>query len=304
MTEPASPAAASARRRLWLGIGCGLATSLIWGVQAVVSRQSVADGLSAADVTILRFMVASLLLLPLALRRMRPFPVGKLGWRRALVMTALAGAPYALVLVAGATFAPALHASVIVPGLIPVMTVALAFFLLGERPSRWRLLGLALVLTGIAAFGWQALAPIGTQQGAWIGDLFFVANALLWSIFGLLARRWNTDAIDVTIATCLLSLLVLPVLALTMPIRLGEATWPAITLQALYQGAIVGVGALFLYTKTVQLLGASRATLFLPLNPVITALAGMLLLAEYPSGIEIVGMLLVIAGMSVALRAR
>ncbi|HEY5793813.1 MAG TPA: DMT family transporter [Bosea sp. (in: a-proteobacteria)] len=304
MTESASPAAASARRRLWLGIGCGLATSLIWGVQAVVSRQSVADGMSAADVTILRFAVASLLLLPLALRRMRPFPVGKLGWRRALVMTALAGAPYALVLVAGATFAPALHASVIVPGLIPVMTVALAFAVLGERPGPWRMLGLALVLAGIGAFGWQAFGLHGPEGNAWIGDLFFVANAALWSIFGLLARRWGADAIDVTIATCLLSLLLLPVLALTMPIRLGEATWPAIALQALYQGAIVGVGALFLYTKTVQLLGTARATLFLPLNPVVTAIAGTLLLAEYPSAIEIAGMLLVIAGMSVALRAR
>ncbi|PZO02726.1 MAG: hypothetical protein DCF30_04580 [Hyphomicrobiales bacterium] len=294
----------AATRRLWLGICCGLLTSLIWGVQAVVSRQSVADGLSAADVTILRFAVASLLLLPLALRRMRPFPVGRLGWRRALILTALAGAPYALVLVGGATFAPALHASVIVPGLIPVMTVALAFAVMGERPGQWRMLGLALVLTGIGAFGWEAFGSSRPQESAWIGDLFFVANAVMWSVFGLLARRWGADAIDVTIATCLLSLLILPVFALTMPMRLGDATWPAIALQALYQGALVGVGALFLYTKSVELLGAARATLFLPLNPVVTALAGVAVLGEYPSAIEVAGMLLVIAGMSVALRAR
>jgi drug/metabolite transporter (DMT)-like permease len=310
VTDFASPAvdipsaAALARRRLLLGLGCGLATSLIWGVQAVVSRQSVADGISAADVTILRFAVASVLLLPLALRRMRPFPVGALGWRRALILTALAGAPYALVLVAGAAFAPALHASVIVPGLIPVMTVALAFAVLGERPRKRRMLGLALVLAGIGAFGWQAFGSGRSLEGAWIGDLFFVANAVMWSVFGLLARRWKTDAIDVTVATCLLSLLVLPVFALTMPIRLGAVAWPAIALQAVYQGALVGVGALFLYTKSVELLGAARATLFLPLNPVVTALAGVALLGEYPSAIEVAGMLLVIAGMSVALRAR
>ncbi|WP_054211653.1 DMT family transporter [Bosea vaviloviae] len=315
MTERASPAvdlpstAATARRRLWLGIACGLLTSLIWGVQAVVSRQSVADGLTAADVTILRFAVASLLLLPLALRRMRPFPVGRLGWRRAAILTALAGAPYALVLVGGAAFAPALHASVIVPGLIPVMTVALAFAVLGERPGILRMIGLAFVLAGIAAFGSQALGGAalgasGAGERAWIGDLFFVANAVMWSVFGLLARRWGTDAIDVTIATCLLSLLVLPVFALTMPMRISEVVWSAIALQAVYQGALVGVGALFLYTKSVELLGAARATLFLPLNPVVTALAGAALLGEYPSLIEVAGMLLVIAGMSVALRAR
>ncbi|KPF71646.1 hypothetical protein IP69_05640 [Bosea sp. AAP35] len=304
MSDFTSSAAPLARRRLWLGLGCGLLTSLIWGVQAVVSRQSVADGLSAADVTILRFAVASLLLLPLALRRMRPFPVGALGWRRALILTALAGAPYALVLVGGATFAPALHASVIVPGLIPVMTVALAFAVMGERPGLWRMLGLSLVLAGIAAFGWETFGSSRPQESAWIGDLLFVANAVMWSVFGLLARRWGCDAIDVTIATCLLSLLILPVFALTMPMRLGDSAWPAIALQALYQGALVGVGALFLYTKSVELLGAARATLFLPLNPVVTALAGVALLGEYPSGIEIAGMLLVIAGMSVALRAR
>ncbi len=305
MTDLASPpTAALSRRRLWLGIGCGLLTSLIWGVQSVVSRQSVADGLSAADVTILRFVVASLILLPLALRRMRPFPVGALGWRRALILTALAGAPYALVLVGGATFAPALHASVIVPGLIPVMTVALAFLVMGERPGPVRLIGLSLVLAGIGAFGWQAFGESGAGERTWIGDLFFVANAVMWSVFGLLARRWGCDAIDVTIATCLLSLLILPVFALTMPIRLGDATWPAIALQALYQGALVGVGALFLYTKSVELLGAARATLFLPLNPVVTALAAALLLGEVPALAEIAGMLLVIAGMSVALRAR
>jgi len=287
-----------------LGLICGLLTSLIWGVQAVVSRQSVLDGLTAADVTILRFAIASLLLLPLAFKRMRPFPVGQLGWKRALILTALAGAPYALVLMTGAAFAPALHASVIVPGLIPVLTVALGFMMAGERPGAWRLVGLALVLAGIGAFGWEAFAGAPALEDAWIGDLFFVANAVMWSAFGLLARRWGADAIDVTIATCLLSLFLLPVFALAMPIGLGQATWQAITLQAVYQGALVGVGALFLYAKTVQLLGAARATLFLPLNPVITALAGIALLGEIPPAAEIAGMLLVIAGMSVALRAR
>ncbi|AMJ60452.1 DMT family transporter [Bosea sp. PAMC 26642] len=309
MTQAPSPAAddasaaAAARRRLLLGLACGLGTSLIWGVQSVVSRQSVADGMTAADVTILRFAVASLLLLPIALRRMRPFPVGRLGWPRALILTGLVGAPYGLLLVAGSAFAPALHTSTIAPGLIPVFTAILAYAMTGERAGPMRLAGLALVLAGIGAFSWQALGHAPEYPDAWIGDLFFVTNALLWSLFGLLARRWDANAIDVTIVTCLLSLAVLPVFALTMPIRLGEAAWQAVALQAVYQGALVGVAALFLYTQSVILLGAARATLFLPLNPAITALAGVVLLGEYPSGAEIAGMVLVIVGMTVALRS-
>lgn len=301
--------AAPAGRTPWLGIACGLTTSLIWGIQAVVSRQSVADGLTAADVTILRFATAALLLLPFALRRMRPFPIGRIGWRRALVLTALAGAPYSLVLIAGASFAPALHSATITPGLIPVFTAILAYVMAGERPGRMRLTGLALVLAGIGAFSWQALSgqSLGhapAHDSAWIGDLLFVLTAMMWTVFGMLAKRWGADAISVTIATCLLSLLFLPVVALALPIRLGEVAWGALALQAFYQGALVGVGALFLYTQTVALLGAGRATLFLPLNPAITALTGAVLLGEWPSTAEIIGMLLVITGMTVALRSR
>ncbi len=299
--QPALPVAGKATR---LGIACGLAAALIWGVQAVVSRQSVADGLTAADVTILRFAAAGLLLLPFAWQRMRPFPVGALGWRRALLLTLLAGAPYSLALVGGAAFAPALHSSIITPGLIPVFTAALVFLVLGERASPARLAGLGLVLLGVALFSWEALANTPARSGAWVGDLLYVLTAVMWSLFGLLTKRWGANAVDVTIVTCLLSLVSLPLFALTLPVHLMQVTTGAIILQALYQGVLVGVGALFFYTRAVALLGAARAALFLPLVPVVTATAGVLLLAEWPSALEIAGMAIVIAGMTLALKAR
>lgn len=300
---PPAPGQPRADRR-WLGAACGLAAALIWGVQAVVSRQSNADGLTAADVTLLRFVTAAAILLPVALKRMKPFPVGALGWRRALILTALAGAPYSLVLVGGAAFAPALHSSIITPGLIPILTAALAWLVLGERAGRARLAGLALVLAGVALFSWEALVSSPSREGAWIGDLLFCLTALMWSVFGLLARRWGADAIDVTIVTCLLSLLLLPAMAFALPMRLTQTGLGPILLQAVYQGALVGVGALFFYTRSVVLLGAGRAALFLPLVPVVTALAALVLLAEAPSTRETFGMALVITGMVVALRAR
>src|SRR5260370_37003747 len=91
-------------RRFWKGLGLGILCALIWGVQAVVSRRSVLDGLSAADVTILRFLVASAVLLPVALG-IRPILVGALGWRRRLVLSLLPGAPYTAILVGAAGFA-------------------------------------------------------------------------------------------------------------------------------------------------------------------------------------------------------
>ena len=228
-------ATGAARSAFWKGLGLGILCALIWGVQAVVSRRSVLDGLSAADVTILRFMVASLVLLPVALG-MRPILVGEPGWRRALVLTALAGTP--------------------------------------------------------------------ARAGAWRGDLLFVLSSVMWAYFGLLAGRWKVKPIAATASIAILSLLGTPLWAMLVPMRLFHASMPAIALQAIYQGLLVGVLATFLYMRVVMLLGSVRAALFLPLVPIVTALTGAILLDENPSMLELAGMLLVVAGMALALASR
>jgi drug/metabolite transporter (DMT)-like permease len=301
-TEPAGDAVPLTARP-WFGFACGAGAAVIWGVQSVVSRQSVADGLSAADVTVLRFITAALLLLPLAIRRVRPFPVGRLGWRRALILTLLAGSPYSVVLVGGSTFAPALHVAVITPGLIPVLAALLAFLVTGERTPSTRILGLALIVAGIALFSWEAFGNTPAREGAWRGDLLFVLAAVMWAIFGLLAKRWGADALDLTITICILSALSLPLGALVVPLNLASASLAAVALQALYQGVLVGVVSLFLYASAASVLGPARAALFLPLVPAVAALTSALVLGEWPSLMEILGMAVVMAGMTVALRA-
>jgi len=294
---------AAARGAFWKGVGLGLLCALIWGVQAVVSRRSVIDGMSAADVTILRFIVASLVLLPVALG-VRPIVVGELGWRRALVLTLLAGAPYTLILVGGAAFAPALHNSVITPGLIPVMAVLLGFLVLGQRPGLMKLAGIGLIVAGMPLFSWDVLIGTPARAGAWRGDLLFVLSSVMWAAFGLLAGRWHVRAVAATASIAILSLLGTPLWAMLVPMRLWNASLSAILLQAVYQGLLVGVLATFLYMRVVLLLGSVRAALFLPLVPIVTALTGAILLGENPSLLELAGMLLVVAGMALALISR
>uniref|UniRef100_A0A9E8A015 DMT family transporter n=1 Tax=Bosea sp. NBC_00436 TaxID=2969620 RepID=A0A9E8A015_9HYPH len=290
-------------RTPWLGILCGLLTSLIWGVQSVVSRHAMLIDMTPADVTILRFVSAAAVLLPWALRNMRPFPVGSLGWPRAWVMALLIGPLYSLILVGGAHFAPALHSSIISPGLIPVFTALLIFLVTGERAGRMRLVGLGIIVLGIGVFSRDALALSPSRPDAWIGDLLFVLIAFLWSIFGLLARRWGASSLEITAASCILSVPLLAIVALALPIHMARMPFVEILLQALYQGVLVGVVALYLYARTVATLGAAKATLFLPLVPVATAAASALLLAETPSPTELAGMAIVVTGMLIAFRS-
>lgn len=300
---PISPVAANAVSDTWRGLGFGLLCAAIWGLQPVVLRRSVLDGLTTADVTVMRFLVSSLLLLPVSLR-LRPILVGTLGWRRALALTALSGSPFSLMLIAGIAFAPGFHNAVITNGMIPIAAMILAFAVLGQRPGWGKLTGIVLVAAGIGMFIGPSAGATPGREGAWRGDLLFLVASLMWAMFGLLAGRWRADALKATASIALLSLATTPILVLLLPMHIAQVPLAAIALQALYQGVLVSVVANFLYMRAVMLLGAVRATLFLPLIPVITTASGAVLLGEQPSAWEAAGIVSVIVGMAIALTSR
>jgi len=67
-------------------------------------------------------------------------------------------------------------------------------------------------------------------------------------------------------------------------------------LQAVVQGLFAGAGAVFLFTRAVFLLGASRAALFPALVPPFTLLIGFIVLGEAPSVSQLVGLVVVVFG--------
>lgn len=300
---PTSPAPTATASGIWRGFALGLLCAVIWGLQPVVLRRSALDGLTAADVTVVRFLVSGVLLLPVSLA-LRPIPVGALGWRRALALTCLSGPPFSLMLIAGIAFAPGFHNGVISNGMIPVATMILAFAVLGQHPRWGKLAGIVLVAAGIGMFIGLSAAAAAGREGAWRGDLLFLVASFMWAMFGLLAGRWRVDALKATASISVLSLATTPVMVVLLPTRLLQVGIAAVALQALYQGVLVGAVANFVYMRTVMLLGAVRATLFLPLIPVITTLSGAALLDERPSAWELAGIVCVIVGMAVALTSR
>ena len=304
---PERPGAASApatsdRSRLTRGIAAGAGAALIWGLQSVVSRQSVAEGLTPGDVTVLRFAVSGLVLLPLALR-MKPFAIGALGLKRAIVMAALIGPLYSMVLVGGAAFAPAIHASVIASGANPVLAMLVGAVFARERTGPLRALGAVMIVSGLILFSWHALVESGAREGAWRGDLLFCCNALLFVTYARLVQTWNVPARAATTTVSVLSLLTLPLWAFALPSSFAQASAAAILWQALVQGLGVGVIATLLFTACVDLIGPVRAAMFLPLMPITTAFAGALMLSEWPQPLEWAGMIVVLAGMALAIIA-
>lgn len=290
------------RRRALVGLACGLAAALIWGGQISVSAYGVRATLQALDITALRVAMAGLLMLPFVLRS-DPLRLCGIGWRRGLVLSLCAGAPYSLLSVGGLYFAPAAHNAVIISGLTPLLAAALAVLWLHFRPPPLHAAGLALIIVGVVCIGWQGLASRGLGD-TWIGDLLFLGGALLMAGYTVALRRWGIEPLLGTAVIAVLSLLYLPIYFTTVESRIPEATLAEVLLQAVYQGVLAAVVSLVLYTRAVAALGAAYAAVFLALVPALATLIAIPALGELPAPLEWTGMLVVTAGMLLTLAPR
>lgn len=105
--------------------------------------------------------------------------------------------------VGGYAFAPLSHGALIQPGTVTVAGMALAWWVLGDRPAAARRLGVAVIVAGLAIvagpglFGGGALTPLG--------DAMFLAAGLMWAGFTVLSRRWGVAPLEGTVLVCVLS---------------------------------------------------------------------------------------------------
>ncbi len=291
----------TSRGRAALAIGAGIAASLIYAGQFVVSRYSMQRTLSLWDLAAIRFTVAGLLLLPVVLRHGFARAAG-IGWPRAIVLAIGAGGPYTLIMYAGLVLAPAGHGAVIIPGITPVVSTILLWLWLGQRPWPATVAGLVLIVGGVVLVGWPAMHGAGGLT--WVGDLIFVVAGILWGLIPVLMRRWQVDPWRGTAVVWVLALAYVPVYAVLGGAHVLAAPAGEVIFQALYQGVGVAIVALVLYAFAIRVLGAAFASLFMPLVPVFGVLLAIPGLGEVPTAVQVAGMLAVSAGMGLAAARR
>jgi drug/metabolite transporter (DMT)-like permease len=279
------------------GVAYVLFSILIWSGWMVASRYGVKGSLSASDITVIRFGVAGMLLLPVAIRK--GLAVGPYGIRGGALLAICIGAPYTNLAVEGMAYAPASHASTVINGSLLILTTVVGIHGLKEPTSRLRLAGVAFSLIGIGCMLAAKSATSSPHQ--WIGHLLFVISGLMWGTYTLLLRAWRTDALHAAAAVCVFSLIgYLPLYLLFAQSHIGLANWREVAFQAVYQGVLTGVVALISFNHGVRILGASHASVFIPLVPVLSTLLAIPILHEIPSALEWAGVAAVSSGVLLA----
>lgn len=282
------------------GLAWGLLAAAIWTVYTVLARLGIKSGLSPMDMTLLRFTPGALVMLPLVLRWGLRDLAG-LGWPRGLVLAALSGPVFSLLMMTGFAHAPLAHGAVIAPAWQLLAGVGLSAWLARTPVTRETLAGGACVLVGLAFMGGDALAH-GQGGSVLLGDALFAAAGSSWGLFGALSRRWQVDAVRLTgVAVVLAFAMFAPLyVAVADPRGLLAAPPGFVALQAVAHGLGAGLVAVLAYSRAVVLLGPGRAAFFGAMVPGAASLLAIPVLDEVPTGLQVAGLLAVVAGLLLA----
>jgi len=301
------------------GLAAAVVTVVIWTAFIVIARASADPSrhptLNAFDIALARLLGAGLILLPWGwwLVRKHRLKGSLLGFSPLpLSVTAkvglFGGLLYAPLAYSGFGFAPAAHASVLMPGSLPLWTALLAVLVLQDRLTGARVLGLALIVGGDLLVGGASLLRALDGGEVWKGDLLFMSAALCWSVYSVLARHHALDAVRATIAITAFAFAayVPSYLALLLlhavPGRFLDAPLGDILFQMLFQGVGSVVISGIAFTRMIQHFGPVRSTMITAVVPGLSALAAVLWLGEPLHWNLLAGLALVTGGIVFGVR--
>lgn len=289
------------QRKFVQGLAVGLLAASIGALYTVFARWGISRGLSSSDLTVLRFGVAGVLMLPvMAAAYWRDRAQFTTRWRIWLLIALLAGTPFGLLMFGALQFAPPSHAAVFPFTAMSVMGMVLGSVVLEDRMTSRRVTGIAVVLLGLVLVSGIELSSL-TMQAA-LGDAMFLAAGTLWAGFGIVLRKHRLDPLLATAVISISALLTyVPVyVLLTGGEQLIAAAPQVLWVEVMVQGVIAGAGTLYTYSKMVSLLGPSRAAVFPALAPGLAALMAWPVLGHVPGIFETLGLLMVMTGLIVA----
>lgn len=279
-----------------------VAVMIAWGSTFVVTKAAARD-IPPIMLAALRFIIAALVLLPLALRRgglaRLPHPVP---WGLLILMALTGIAVFAVAFNFGLAEGSAAQGALIY-ALVPAAVAIAAIWFLKERPSKRRVVGVALSIVGVVliAIGGESTldAPRPLLGAAWM-----LAAVLAWTTYTVLAKRLaHADhVVTVAVISGIGAAMLVPGAVIEM-MRL-ESFAPSLAAWggALFLGVVASALAYIAYGFALRELDASVVGVYTNLNPIVGVITAVLFLGEtlYPS--QLVGGIAALAGMWLASR--
>lgn len=269
---------------------------VIWGCTFVQTKLLINAGLRPDEIFFFRFVLAYVLMLPFAGKRLW---LGN--WKDELLAIALGltgGSLYFITENYALAYGYCSNVSLIVC-LTPLITVLIVgCFYPGERMDRKGLFASLLALAGMALVVFNGNFILKLSP---VGDILALAACLCWALYTLIIKRLQDKYSNMLITRKVFGyglLTILPLLCVNgvnveLLVDGGTVVWG----NLLFLGCVASMLCFLGWNRCLEKLGTVRATNLLYLNPVVAITTSALVLGERVTWVAIIGALLILFGL-------
>lgn len=275
---------------------------LIWSINAVVSKVS-ATAIDPAAISFYRWALALIVLTPFVLPgALRNWPAIRANWWKLMILGLLGMVLYQSLAYYAAHSVSALFMGIL-NSLIPLLTVLIGIFVLRVAPTVGIALGSILSLGGLVWLVSAGQPGLLLQHGIGKGELMMFAASASYALYGVLTKRWaiplpNWQSLYAQIVFGVV--LLLPNFLMAQDVQLTSQNIPLV----LFAGIPASIAAPFLWIQGVMRLGANKASIFMNLAPVFTAIIAVLFLHEQLHSYHLIGGGVALLGVILSQRLR
>jgi drug/metabolite transporter (DMT)-like permease len=278
-------------RRLWWVLA-GL--TLAWGFNWTAMKVALAEvapwsfrTLCLAGGAVILFSILRAVGTPLAVPRSQ--------WRRLALLALLNITCWNILIAYGVAMIPSGRAAIIAYSM-PVLAIPLSVWLLNEKMSGRKLLGITLGIGGLALLLADQIASL---QAAPVGALLVLGAACTWAIGTVLQKKFPVAAPTSVYTAWIMLIGGVPIFVVAAILEAGRhpAISPQAWLAVAYNVFIAFAWAHWAWIKIATSVSVTLFSLSMLLIPVVGVLSGMLFLGERPSASETIAMLLILAAL-------
>ena len=251
-------------------------TMCIWGGFTLTARLSANWGISAWDITALRFALAFCILMPILIYKKDTAFLWK---KEPFILAMLGGVTYCLTAYSAFHYAPAAHAAIFLNGCIPLCTAIAAFLIFKQPLDKHTWISVVIMVSAISLMSYLMYVETGVAFG--LGDLLFFISAIWWGIFTVLLKQWRLSAWQAMAGVAVWSAVVfVPIYLLFFPKHWSDPEPLQLIGQVIFHGIFVVIIATLTYVEAIKRLGAFKAGSIVTLAPFIAAILAVPLLNE------------------------
>lgn len=275
-----------------------LVTAAVWGSTFVSTKILLANGLSPAQIMVIRFSIAYLLILLLS---HRPLFSRKLSDELLMIGAGITGGSlYFLAENSALIYTQASNVAIII-AVTPLLTaIAAHFFSRGERFSRTLATGSVIALAGVVLVVLNGRFVLHLNPK---GDLLTIAAAVLWALYSIIIARLQRrySSLFITRKVFFYGIVtLLPYLFIhEAALDFGLLLRPAVIGNLLFLGLIASFACYWAWNAAIARIGSVNASNYLYLNPVVALITSAIALDERITVTALIGTALIMLGVAV-----